>query len=370
MKQFFSIVAFFFNVQVIAQNVGIGIATPDEKLQVDSIIRVGKNAVIPLNGTKQNLIKFGDGNFVTVGEQDKDDRLVMKASSFTFKTGSVGIGVDSAKEKLDVAGNANISGQLKLNGNAGLANQVLMKDASNNAVWGDISNYKNIYVIDCGNITTVAGNDNCTSSWQVPAGVTELLVECWAGGGGGGFATGGGGGGYVTAKIPVTPSGLASITVGAGGYHATLSSNSVIGGSTIFSFNGNSITAFGGNGGDKTNLFSFSTANVLNVSGGEGTASANLYNKAIVYIGGEPGITKISYAQINATDFCRIFQFGDGGSTPFMNLSAPKGGYSVVGTGVNQNLYAYPYSTCQGCGGAADMFYGSSGRGGRIIIHY
>lgn len=87
-----------------AQNVGIGTSTPDEKLQVDCVIRIGKNQTIALESSRQNLVKFGDGNFVTVGEQDKDDRLVLKASSFTFKNGKVDIGVDSVKDILDING--------------------------------------------------------------------------------------------------------------------------------------------------------------------------------------------------------------------------------------------------------------------------
>jgi hypothetical protein len=87
-----------------AQNVGIGITTPDEKLQVDSVIRIGKNAIITAGSTRKNTIKFGDGNFATIGEQDKDDRLVLNAGSFTFKTGKIGIGIDSAREMLDVNG--------------------------------------------------------------------------------------------------------------------------------------------------------------------------------------------------------------------------------------------------------------------------
>jgi len=89
---------------VIAQHVGIGTTAPDELLHVDSIIHIGKNQVIQAGSTRKNLVRFGDDNYVTIGEQDKDDRMVLKAASFSFNTGSVGIGVDSAREKLDVAG--------------------------------------------------------------------------------------------------------------------------------------------------------------------------------------------------------------------------------------------------------------------------
>ena len=89
---------------------------------MDSIIRVGKNEVIPQGSLRQNLIKFGDGNFTTIGEQQKDDRLVLNAGSFNFTTGKVGIGVDSAREMLDVNGgiiirnsSSNIVGAIRYN---------------------------------------------------------------------------------------------------------------------------------------------------------------------------------------------------------------------------------------------------------------
>jgi hypothetical protein len=61
--------------------------------------------------------------------------------SFSFSQ-NVGIGTVTPSEKLDVNGNINVAGQLKLAGNAGASNQILMKDATNNPVWGDLSEFK------------------------------------------------------------------------------------------------------------------------------------------------------------------------------------------------------------------------------------
>lgn len=128
MKKIITALLLIFCINVFAQNIGVGTTIPDEKLQVDSVIRVGKNQTIPSGSTRKNLIKFGDGNYVTVGEQGKDDRLNMQAGSFAFKNGNggvgdggvgdgnVGIGQDSAKEKLDVAGNINTSGNMNVGG--------------------------------------------------------------------------------------------------------------------------------------------------------------------------------------------------------------------------------------------------------------
>src|ERR1035437_486978 len=94
--------------------------------------------------------------------------------SFCCVAQNVGIGTLTPSEKLDVNGNINVSGQVKVNGNAGTTKQVLMKDATNNPVWGDLSQYKNIQVFDCPNVNYTAGASNCPGSWLVPAGVTTI----------------------------------------------------------------------------------------------------------------------------------------------------------------------------------------------------
>lgn len=46
-----------------------------------------------VNAQDNRKINFGDGDYVFLGEQDADDRLVLKAGSFDFKTGDVFVGV-------------------------------------------------------------------------------------------------------------------------------------------------------------------------------------------------------------------------------------------------------------------------------------
>lgn len=50
------------------------------------------------------LIRFGDGEFVQIGETGTDNTLQLKASRFHFLNGSVGIGTASPTQKLHVAG--------------------------------------------------------------------------------------------------------------------------------------------------------------------------------------------------------------------------------------------------------------------------
>ena len=162
---------------------------------------------------------------------------------------NVGIGTLSPSEKLDVNGNLNVTGQVKVNGNAGASNQVFMKDATNNLVWGNLNEFKNIQVFDCAGLAFTLGAGNCSDSWIVPGGVTTALVECWGGGGGGSTLTGGGGGGYISARLTVTPGNMITLSMGAGGNYGSATIYGINGGTTTLSFGGTSLQATGGQGG-------------------------------------------------------------------------------------------------------------------------
>ncbi len=83
-------------------NVGIGTTAPDERLQVKNpgddgaVIRIGGNSTSLI----QKKIRFGDGDFLTVGESGvSDDRLEIKATA-------VGINTDNPSATLHVVGTA------------------------------------------------------------------------------------------------------------------------------------------------------------------------------------------------------------------------------------------------------------------------
>ncbi len=83
-------------------NVGIGTQNPETELHIDSgKIKVGSTI---LGQNQSNILQFGDGSFVQIGEWEKDDILSFKASSYNFISGNVGIGITSPRYKLDVAG--------------------------------------------------------------------------------------------------------------------------------------------------------------------------------------------------------------------------------------------------------------------------
>lgn len=91
----------------------VGIATnqPSEMLQVDTgSIKIGRG--VWTTGISNTFLKFGDNDYVNIGEDEADDHLVMKAKNFVFKPsgvgypGNVGIGISpSSVYKLQVNGN-------------------------------------------------------------------------------------------------------------------------------------------------------------------------------------------------------------------------------------------------------------------------
>lgn len=111
---------------------------------------------------------------------------------------------------------------------------------------------------------------SATNTWQCPAGITSVTVECWGGGGAGGGASsasigggGGGGGAYSTSILTLTPGTIYTVTVGAGAAGVS-AANGGTGGDSWFSTTG-TILAKGGSGG------LFNTA----AGGGAGGASGS-----------------------------------------------------------------------------------------------
>lgn len=297
-------------------------------------------------------------------------RLLFTVFYFTLKyctAQNVGIGTTTPTEKLDVNGNVNLSGQLKVNGNAGTANQVLLKDVANNLTWGDLSEFKNLQVFDCYNIASSTGASNCAASWIVPAGVTTILVECWGGGGGANVMSGGAGGGYISARLTVTQGTSATITTGAGGNYGTILQSSINGGNTVFSIAGISLIAYGGAGGLSGDPLG--SSNGGQPLGGSFSISG-ITNQYIGYFGSPGGISKLSFMTASASDFAKIVNYGDGGDAALLPGSGSKGGYRVVSASINQSFYATQFGIQPGGGGGSDATGGYYGRGGRIIIHW
>ncbi|MBL0135932.1 MAG: hypothetical protein IPP79_19115 [Chitinophagaceae bacterium] len=141
--------------------------------------------------------------------------LVWLANPISAQTTNVGIGTTNPAEKLDVNGNINLNGTIKVNGQDGQAGQVLMKNSSGQLSWGSISEFKNFRVF-------TFTFPSATQTFSIPAGVTRMGVEIWSGGGGGAAGGGGGSGGYAYRILDVSGGGSLSIIVGGGGQGAFL----------------------------------------------------------------------------------------------------------------------------------------------------
>lgn len=83
--------------------VGIGITSPSERLHVNNgALKIGNSTT--QTARSKNLLKFGNGSYVTIGEWEADNTLSFKANNFNFTNGNVGIGVTDPQYKLDVNG--------------------------------------------------------------------------------------------------------------------------------------------------------------------------------------------------------------------------------------------------------------------------
>lgn len=83
--------------------VGIGITTPTERLHVNKgALKIGNTS--SQADRSINMLKFGDGSYVQIGEWEADDMLSFKANKYNFTNGNVGIGFTNPQYKLAVNG--------------------------------------------------------------------------------------------------------------------------------------------------------------------------------------------------------------------------------------------------------------------------
>ena len=266
---------------------------------------------------------------------------------------NVGIGNSAPTEKLDVNGNINVAGTIKINGVDGAANQVLMKNSTGNLVWGDLTEFKKMITF-----TTVG-----SSNWIIPAGVTRIWVEVWGGGGGSTNYGGGGGGGYVTAFFDVTPGATLFYTVGgAGSGDGTSATN---GGFSSVTYSGAFINGAGGNG----NVFT--TFGYVANGGGFSGSGTGYYG-----IAGEPGGTNKFEAFVIGTTTYREGQTGGKGGDAGNSLhSGGKASFQLRDPVSMNQIYTLYGSEGKmpGGGGGGNITWGGvvfNGGQGMVIVHY
>lgn len=238
--------------------------------------------------------------------------------SLSLAAQNVGINNPTPAEKLDVNGNINVTGTIKVNGVDGTANQVLMKNSSGVLSWGDMCEYKNAVTF-----TTIG-----SSTWPIPAGVTKIRVEVWGGGGGSSPNGSGGGGGYCTAVFNVSGGSLI-YSVGSGG---TGGSPGTAGTISSASYGVNFINASGGQGDNNAVTFA------LALGGGfSGNSASGFFG-----IRGQDGaIQKITGFQTNSTTYRVVFNGGRGGDAGNSMNTGGSGGVGiydgVTGTNIKFN---------------------------------
>ncbi|MEP6711889.1 MAG: hypothetical protein ABJA37_05725 [Ferruginibacter sp.] len=77
----------FFTAFCLGQNVGVGTTTPNEKLNIDSgNVRIGKS--VWLSNVNSSFLKFGDADYITLGEEEADDKLTIRAKELLIRPSS------------------------------------------------------------------------------------------------------------------------------------------------------------------------------------------------------------------------------------------------------------------------------------------
>lgn len=246
---------------------------------------------------------------------------------------NVGIGTVSPSEKLDVNGNINIQGNLKVNGDAGQAGQVLRVNNDGTQSWANAFGYKNRKIF------------YTSGTFVVPDGVKEIMVETMGGGGGGAKGGGGGGGSLAVGVFKVSPGTSISYTVGTGGAGAVTEAGNGMGGSSSFIVYPGGLLA--GNGG------SGASDNVPGVGGLPGISGDSLI--FVQLFEGLPGGRTIEvYSQRTSTEFATSRYYGRGGtnrSTP--NLQT-EGAFFSFNTVTLFNIlinYIHQFNRIYGAGG-------------------
>ena len=271
--------------------------------------------------------------------------LVFLAMIPTFSMAqNVGIGNPTPAEKLDVNGNVNITGALKVNGSAGSAGQVLTS-TGNGLSWGSVSGYKRCVMFQ-----------SSSGTWTVPPGVTEVMVELWGGGSGGTTNCGGTSGGYARTVQTVTPGSGITYSVGFGsGAGGTTTSAA---GSTQVNIGLGNLTALGG-GGVAANQIGYPQS---------GTSTFAEY---YVAPGNRGTITTSTFGQRTPTIYVQTIRYGSGGApVGFANSESVAGDVIVLENGSTISFQYSGTSIAFSAGGSAGQGLGWPGGSGLVLIWY
>lgn len=293
---------------------------------------------------------------------------------------NVGVGTNSPSEKLDVNGNVNVSGKLKVNGVAGQAGQTLITNNNGATQWGTVASdgdqYKNFV-----GFSIIGG----AGSWQIPVGVKKILVEAWGGGGGGSVSGGGGGGGYVRAQFGVNAGAVVNITLGieGAGSQGSVSQPGVAGGNTIVTIPDSTGTvwfaaALGGQGAyvnpGSEFVSAYNEGGISYVSSQYPVNNLNQLYPNYDVVWGELGMpATVTFTQIASNVFVQEQTGGKGGNAG--NSYNNGGGGARRFTNTTPSV-ANNYSAARGKlgggggGGLIGLNGGANGGSGKVVIWY
>ncbi|HET9571400.1 MAG TPA: hypothetical protein VFP20_08355 [Bacteroidales bacterium] len=197
------------------------------------------------------------------------------------------------------------------------------------------------------------------NTYNIPAGITRVRIECWGGGGGGGAPTntsipcgGGGGGAYASGIVDVSGQTSISVFVGPGGAAGANGGNS---------YYGTTVVAEGGRGGTNKQITAGAGGSVANsvgttvYAGGNG---ANGLNSGSKYSGGGGGGAGNTGAGFNATA-------STGGAGKIQYGGTGANGLTANGDGNSGGTYGGG-----GSGGfrSSSNYTGGTGANGLVVI--
>ncbi|WP_235297824.1 glycine-rich domain-containing protein [Portibacter marinus] len=266
-----------------------------------------------------------------------------------METPNVFIGFDEnhlPEDRLEVDGNIKITGGITAGNTSGSPGQILTTNTNGNISWADPCKYNRFLSFSIAGIST----------WKVPVGVTEIMVEIWGAGGGGALGGGGGSGGYAKAVFSVTEGDVMNIATGAGGSGVSsgATQSASPGGNTIIS--GPSVYAAASGGGGATAMTfgergiyavdpPFLSASVLPGSNGYANVTIPIYS----------GVSKET--------------MGNGGNSPNSSPNGGKGDVVILqGTSMTHNQGSNGLSP--GGGGGGGNQFSNNGGDGLVVIRW
>jgi muconolactone delta-isomerase len=380
MKRILTLFACLLCIRGFSQNVGVGTSAPNTRLEVKDTVNtklkitskhyfdtsqlIFSNRLNDLLGTDMIMTSNREEGLRVIARSDlpgnNSDSILMITPSGRLGINKTGLPAYT----LDVNGDVNTTGILRVNGDQGASGQVLKSNGNGTMTWDDIGDFKN-YVIF--NYTTAGA----LQSFAVPAGVTRIKIEAWGGGGYGtnifisGIETagaGGGGGGYISGYFDVTALSVINVVVGGGGNVADGTNSRVEFGSPATK----TLTANGGTRGFWNGTY------FLVGTGGGFSATGTTNYRGVPGENGNP--TSSVYEQRTSTDFIQKLLFGNGGNAGNTNYTGGRGGITTTNITTSTILQRVngTNGSVPGGGGASigPALGGATGANGMVIIYY